>query len=300
MGSEHDVRTRGPADGGIRLQRRDFLVASLKVACGAACAGALAGLAACGSGASGSGGETTSASAYPGSASPGSASPPPAQAASYSRHVLLQSFKENATFFDQVDAAELGKNAAARVAADARAGFETLMPDVPYVGDPSWPLPSTLIGSAVALSYYRALQKNGVTGDEAVALAAAQGPASLKVVPPAKLKAEGAEQFTQQWYAMQQKFAPLSQLKQYSGDWVYTFVEGVPGEFDWGWDFTECGILKFYTAQKAAELTPSLCVQDFYVSKAQGTGLRRTMTLARGDKVCDFRYQQGRKVVVPA
>lgn len=219
---------------------------------------------------------------------------------SYSRKVLLRSFEENAPFFDEVDAAALGREAAAGVAADALTGFEALIPAVPYVGDPSWPLPSTLIGSAVALAYYRALQTNGVTRKEAIALVRKQGPASLEAVSPAKLQAEGAEQFTQQWYAMQRKFAPLSQMKQYPGDWVYSFVEGVPGEFDWGWDFTECGILKFYTAEHAVELTPSLCVQDFSVSKAEGTGLRRTMTLAAGDKVCDFRYKKGRTVVIPA
>lgn len=280
-----------------RLPRRDFLVASAKLACGAACLGAL-GLAACGSGASGGAGTAGAASASPGPAS--SASPTPPEAASYSRAALLQSFAENAPFFDEVDVAALGKSAAATVAADARADFEALMTAVPYVGDPSWPLPSTLIGSAVALSYYRALQKNGVGKDDAIALVRAQGPASLKAVPPARLKAEGAAQFTEQWYAMQRKVAPYSQMKQYPGDWVYSFVEGVPGKFDWGWDFTECGILKFYTAQGAAELTPSLCVQDFYASEAQGTGLQRTRTLAAGDTVCDFRYRQGRTVVVPA
>jgi hypothetical protein len=291
-----DWKTADAATASRRLPRRDFLIASARLVCGAACLGAF-GLAACGSGAT----DETASSASPASSpSTGSSAGSGDEPEAYSRGVLLRGFKENAPFFDEVDAAALGRKAAAGVAADALTGFKALIPAVPYVGDPSWPLPSTLIGSAVALSYYRALQENGVSREDAIALVRAQGPASLEVVSPAKLEAEGAAQFTQQWYAMQRKFAPLSQMKQYPGDWVYSFVEGVPGGFDWGWDFTECGILKFYTAQHAVELTPSLCVQDFYVSEAEGTGLRRTMTLASGDRVCDFRYKQGRRVGVPA
>lgn len=37
--------------------------------------------------------------------------------------------------------------------------------------------------------------------------------------------------------------------------------------------------------------------RDFPRSKAYGTGLRRTKTLAAGDGVCNFRYKKGRPVV---
>jgi ribosomal protein L37AE/L43A len=46
-------------------------------------------------------------------------------------------------------------------------------------------------------------------------------------------------------------------------------------------------------AQDAKELTPYLCNTDYVISKAMGTGLRRTMTLAWGCEKCDFRYVKG-------
>ena len=67
--------------------------------------------------------------------------------------------------------------------------------------------------------------------------------------------------------------AARSQERQYPGDWVFTFVEGDGQEFDYGLDFTECGICKYYHAQGADELTPYLCLMDGVVSKSFGLGL---------------------------
>jgi hypothetical protein len=92
--------------------------------------------------------------------------------------------------------------------------------------------------------------------------------------------------------------AAESQKRQYPGDWVFTFVEGDGKEFDYGLDFTECGICKLYHAQGADELTPYLCLMDDVVSKAFDRGLVRHKTLAEGADVCDFRYKAGRETFV--
>jgi hypothetical protein len=272
--------TRDDAGGGqacsVVLQRREFLVSAARLACGAACIGALGALV---------------GRAAEGSAAAAPTDPTPT---GYTRAVLRQNFNEAAPFFDKVISARHSKALAGKVKAAARADWAKLGPQIPYVGEADWPLPGTLIGSAVALSYFRALKRAGVGKSEARTLVARQGKASLAAVPPEKLVEEGAEQFTEEWYAMQRQYAALSQQHHYPGDWVYSFVEGVSTEFDWGWDFTECGVLKLFTTQHGLDLMPSICVQDFYVSAAQKTGLRRTKTLARGDGCCDFRYMQGR------
>jgi hypothetical protein len=275
----HDDADDVPARA-IVLQRRELLVSAARLACGAACVGALGAL--MGRAIEGSAG-----------AAPGPDDPAPG---GYTQAVLSQSFNEAAPFFSEVITARHSKALAGKVKHAARADWAKLAPQIPYVGEADWPLPATLIGSAVALSFYRALKHAGVGKAEAKALVSRQGRASLAAVPPAKLAEEGAEQFTEEWYAMQRQYAALSQLRHYPGDWVYSFVEGVPGEFDWGWDFTECGVLKLFATQHGLDLMPSICVQDFYVSAAQKTGLRRTKTLAKGCGCCDFRYEQGRPV----
>ena len=87
----------------------------------------------------------------------------------------------------------------------------------------------------------------------------------------------------------------VSQKRQYPADWVFALVEG-DGNFDMGVDYQECGICKYYAAQKATELTPYLCLLDFPMSRAQNTGLVRSTTLAHGGARCDFRYKVGRDI----
>ena len=93
-----------------------------------------------------------------------------------------------------------------------------------------------------------------------------------------------------------QQRAAESQQRQYPGDWVFTFVEGDGKTFDYGVDYSECGICKFYHAQDADELTPYICLLDYQMSAAMGTGLSRTTTLGEGQRCCDFRYKRGRPV----
>jgi hypothetical protein len=82
----------------------------------------------------------------------------------------------------------------------------------------------------------------------------------------------------------------------YPGDWKMTFVKGDGKSFDFGVDYTECGIVKFYQAHQAEELARYMCLGDFPLSKPLNSGLARTTTLALGGKKCDFRWKAGRPV----
>lgn len=261
--------------------RKKFIVAGAKYAGGAICMGALGALLGCG--------PKRSASAEDEKARPG-------DEPTYGRGILMGIFTEQLPYYTQVITKNKDKGTAERVEKEARADYEELIVDIPYVGDVRYPLPNTLIESAVALSFHGALEKNGIKGEAAGDIIADAAEASIRAVPEEERAAAGEQQFSEGWYQLQKYAAGKSQEKLYPGDWVFEFVEGVPGEFDWGWDFAECGILKFYEAQDATKLMPYLCYQDFTASELENTGLERTTTLAKGGKVCDFRYKQGRKV----
>ena len=87
--------------------------------------------------------------------------------------------------------------------------------------------------------------------------------------------------------------AALSQERRYPGDWVREHVEGDGDVFEWGMDYTECGIVKFLRSQGADELAPYLCLTDYALFGALGIELTRTMTLAEGYEKCDFRFKRG-------
>jgi hypothetical protein len=89
--------------------------------------------------------------------------------------------------------------------------------------------------------------------------------------------------------------AARSQERVYAEDFVFHYVEGEGAEFDFGLDYEECAVLKFYRAQGAEAFAPYVCLYDYPQSRLTGTGLVRTMTLAEGGERCDFRFRIGRE-----
>jgi hypothetical protein len=213
----------------------------------------------------------------------------------YGRDELEDIFEELLPLYREVVGKALGDREEG-VLSGAREGFADLIPDIPFLGNLLFPLPRTLVESAVALSFYRALKGAGLTTEAAGQLIVEAAEAGFRALPPEELRAQGEQQFTGDWINMQGYAAAESQKRRYPGDWVFEYVEGVPGEFDWGWDFIECGICKFYESQGAPELVPYQCALDFILSRYQDTGLERTTTLAEGAGRCDFRFKQGREV----
>ena len=62
--------------------------------------------------------------------------------------------------------------------------------------------------------------------------------------------------------------------------------------FDYGYDITECGIVKYLRAHDGDDLTPYLCDLDHVQAELLGYQLHRTKTLAWGCDRCDFRYRR--------
>ena len=84
--------------------------------------------------------------------------------------------------------------------------------------------------------------------------------------------------------------AEKSQKKDYPGDWVFTFIEGDGETFDYGLNFTECGVHKIFKKLGAEKYVPFPCLSDFVDANVSGFGFSRTQTLGNGDAICDHRY----------
>ena len=68
------------------------------------------------------------------------------------------------------------------------------------------------------------------------------------------------------------------------------FVDGINGDFDYGFNVSECGILKAYKKLDAEKFTPFACLIDFVQANIMGFGLSRNESLANGASGCDHRY----------
>jgi hypothetical protein len=206
---------------------------------------------------------------------------------------LLKAFDKVAAHMRKAAATRHGDEFAGDIVAEARREFDALIPEIPYVGGKTNRLTNdALIPSVACLALYRALKGRGKTVQDAGDIIDATVRAQFESFPKPLLRLVGWYRSTAYYVKKLKKQAALSQDRKYPGDWVFTIVEG--RDFDYGIDFTECGICKFFGAHDAEELIPCLCATDFIAGAALGSGLVRTTTLADGADKCNFRFKRGR------
>jgi len=173
--------------------------------------------------------------------------------------------------------------------------YEALLPQVPYIGGDENTLTDTLYLSAVALAFYKTMRSHGQPVEQSGRIIYRAIEALYDINNPLSLirnQKPGGETPQSKYRRM----ARWSETSPYPGDWRLTYIESEGQEFDLGFDYSECGIVKFYKAHQAEEFTPYLCLGDFPLSKVMNSGLRRTTTLALGGACCDFRFKAGRPI----
>jgi hypothetical protein len=192
-----------------------------------------------------------------------------------------------------------GERLADSVAWDAEHEYEALIPHLPYLGGARNFDTFLIIAVAMFLAVYKPLESRGKPVEEIGDVVYEAAEAFFASIPRSLTRLYGRLHFTRYSMRQAQKTATESQRRQHAGDWVFAFVEGDGEAFDWGQDFAECGVIKFFQAQDAVEFAPQMCRLDFVFSDAFGWGLARTTTLARGDEKCDFRFKRNRSEVSP-
>jgi hypothetical protein len=168
----------------------------------------------------------------------------------------------------------------------AREQLEALIPEIPYIGGDENPMTRHLVRSTLSLALYQAMKARGKPARETGKIvydAVVEYVKELSVSPARPLSLEAIRAKKEQ--------AQRSQERRYPGDWVWEFIEGEGEEFDYGYDFIECGTQKLYHAQDADAFLPFYCFLDFVSTRTSGQILMRTMTLATGDEKCDFRFK---------
>jgi hypothetical protein len=201
---------------------------------------------------------------------------------------ILALFDDHAQAWRPFIASRYGDDFANAILREAREQHEALIPEISYIGGDENPMTRHLIRSTTSLAFYKAMKARGKPARETGKIiydAVAERVSQLTVSPARTLSPEDILSKREQ--------ARRSQEHRYPGDWVWQFVEGDGVEFDYGYDFMECGTQKLYHAQGADEFLPFYCFLDFVTSKASGWGFARTMTLAEGYQKCDFRFKKG-------
>jgi len=170
--------------------------------------------------------------------------------------------------------------------------FERILPEIPYVGGRKNKLTIFIIQSAWALAFYRAMQQRGGSVDDAGKLLQQAAEAMFKATPRFLRHLYGKIRLSKLRYPSMAVAAQTTQKREYPGNWVQEFIAGDGESFDFGIDYTECGIVKFMEAQNATELTRYLCQTDFAALESIGLKLDRTETIASGCARCNFRISK--------
>jgi hypothetical protein len=185
-----------------------------------------------------------------------------------------------------------GEQAAAVMREEMLDEYRRLIPDVPYIGGRRNINSDALVLAQRALAVYRVVVRHGGSVEDAGELLHRMVKAELERIPKVLRHWIGRQRFGRLRRRKLERAARRSQARRYPGDWVFERIEGDGETFDFGIDYTECGIVKYLHAQGADELGPYGCDLDYVMFEAMGIGLRRTKTLAWGCDRCDFRLSK--------
>ena len=181
-----------------------------------------------------------------------------------------------------------GKEFAEKAADEIKKEYESIYKGIPYVGGDNNPLTSDLVSATMDLALYLVLKKYNKPLEDIGEIAYEACEEIFSIYP------EAADLATNPKYMHYIKMGSYkSEEREFPQDWVYSFVEG-NDDFDYGLDFTECGICKLFHKYYADDFIPYLCAMDIIMSETANAGLHRTQTIAEGGAKCDFRYKTGR------
>jgi hypothetical protein len=210
---------------------------------------------------------------------------------------LLRSYDRSISRVQPLLSSQLGRDQSIRLIQESRQEYEHLIPRIPFIGR-SNPLLGFFLPATRYLAVHRVLKRQGLAIEEIGQLIFVMGAEEVKAIPPAVRRIIGNLWFSQLFKQRIKRRAILSHQRRYRGDFVLDYVNDDGKGFDFGVDYIECASCKFLQAEDALELAPYVCAVDLPASHLLGWGLTRTMTLAEGSQMCDFRFRKGGRTCV--
>lgn len=206
---------------------------------------------------------------------------------------LMKNFDKASKYMKKVLEKRFDESKTEEVIMKSRGEYEALIPQLPYIGGKDNIHDFNLVGSAWMLALIQSLEREGLgvrdIGKILYDVFEEYFESMSGFMKWLFRRAFFSKSGVKRWI----RYAERSQARKYPGDWVFEYVEGDGKIFDFGLDYTECGICKFYEQQGAEKYVPYLCLGDYPMCQAFGIGLKRTQTIGNGGSVCDFRFRKG-------
>jgi hypothetical protein len=171
--------------------------------------------------------------------------------------------------------------------------FEIVLTQMPYVGGAASRMSDFFMRLIGFMAISRVLRRHGVPLPVIGEIERETYKAQLLSLPEAERLAAGRQFMSPENQALLREQAAKSLRGEFPEDFVYDFVEPGPGDnFEFGINYTACGICKFAARHGDKEILPNICGLDFNAYATQGIHLERTQTLAGGASHCNFRFSR--------
>jgi len=206
---------------------------------------------------------------------------------------LMKEYDKHEKQYPLVLASYLDKSKMDNLTMNIRHAVEALIPVLPHIGGDASTTTQFLVSSAFSLPLFLALEQEGISMRDMAQILYQISESVHQLTPEEKRQEMGEFYFTEQMMDTVKKECEASQMRHYPEDWVFEFIPGDGQKFNYGFNCTECGIVKFYKKQNAERFVPILCLTDYANYRSLGVGFERTRKLATGDSFCDFRFIKG-------
>jgi hypothetical protein len=184
-----------------------------------------------------------------------------------------------------------GKTKTQNILDEIKVRIELLIPELPYIGGKKNNFYSeALISSAFYLPMFLVLEREGYSIRDLARVRLEILEFMSKSLSPRERNPDSSSFFSKDRDEVRKQNAKKSQLRRYPEDWVFEFVEGNDHDFDFGVDYIECGIFKYYEKLGVERFAPICCLCDYPNFHRLGIGFKRTQTIACGASSCDFRF----------
>ncbi len=211
------------------------------------------------------------------------------------KNKLVKKFEKKFKWLNAPLKKRYGDETANEILNISRTEYINFFPDIPYIGGSKNRWTSNLLEAVELLALYKSMKSLHINDDEFGEVIHEGMQIRLNRYPGILLKILGWSQFTTLFKNKLKKQAIESQKKEFADNFVAFIVDGDGIEYDWGIDFTECAISKFYKRHNAISVLSHICKLDYYLSEAFGLGMIRTKTIADGDEKCNTRLKYKRK-----
>jgi len=230
---------------------------------------------------------------------PGSMYAPSLDGVTYDRQELMNRYDSGLADKRSAYVPVFGEASVDAILQDMRAMYETIIPDIPYVGRFNYHL-QYLIPSAEELAEYLVAKNYGMSSKEFGDLRLEKAIHEIYQMPEEARYMAGISTFGLMTEIQMRLVAWWSQVSPYPEDSKLTYLKGNGTDYDWGADYTQCATDFLYAKYDANDLMINLtCKYDFIPGMAFNIGYHRTMILPEGAPVCDLRWKWGKEVVMP-